>query len=124
MKLIAASIIAALALAGCGASASPSPEDQVRDAARKGTEAIVSNHPERACQYMVDRDACVGAAVMVKGMDVAAMVGIPENWESMLNRATVKISGDRAVLEGFDINHDGKPGVYVKKDGKWLSDNR
>ena len=117
----AAALLAAAVIAGCGGS--PSAEEQVRDTARKGVQALTSDHPERACQYMVDRDACVGAAVLTRGMDVAALTGIPEDWEEMLERATVVVKGDTATITGFDVNGDGKPGRYVRKDGRWLADN-
>lgn len=122
MRLAALTALAVLAIAGCGGE--PSPEDQVRETAHAATEALLSDHPERSCQYQVDRKQCVGAAVLLKGMDVGAMIGIPDDWEQMLEKATVTVDGDRATLAGFDINGDGKPGVYIKKGEKWFSDNR
>lgn len=119
MKLLAALAVTA-ALAGCGSAAS-SPESDVRDAAREGTRALLSDHPERACQYMTDRDKCVGTMVLVKDMDIGAITGTPEDWEDRLERASVKVDGDTATVSNF--SGDGTPGRYVRRNGKWLADN-
>lgn len=108
------------AAAGCGGE--PSPEDQVRAAARAGTEALISDHPERSCNYVMDRQKCVGTVVLARGMDMAAVTGLPDDWEKRIERADVKVSGTAATIS--DFNGDGKPGRYVLKDGKWLADNR
>lgn len=117
-------IAVAAVLTGCGASSSP--EDQVKDVVRNGIQAIADGEPERACRYMLDRDACITSAITAKALDVdvASVLGIPDDWASQLAAATVTIKGDSATLAGFDTNGDGKPGRYVRKDGKWLVDNR
>lgn len=115
----AAAIFLVILFAGCG---STSPEDEVRDVAMKATAALTSDHPERSCRYVTDHNRCVGAMVLVKGMDVAAITGLPDDWEDRIEAAPVRINGDTATIG--DFNGDGKPGRYIKRDGQWLADNQ
>jgi len=110
-----------LVLVACGGR---SPEDRVRDTARAAAEAMTSSHPERACKYMVDRDGCVGSVALANSLhlEVAAAVGIPDDWRSRLRDARIKVSGDEATIA--DWTGDGKPGRYVRRHGEWLVDNR
>jgi hypothetical protein len=75
---------------------------------------------------MVDRDGCVGSVATLKALklDPASAVGIPDDWRAKLERATIKVNGTTATLAGFDLNRDGKPGRYVLRGDRWLSDNR
>lgn len=89
-------------------------------------EALLSDHPERACSFMVDHDACIGSVVTLKAMklDAAATLNIPDDWRDQLERAKITVDGSTATLRGFDVNGDGKPGKYVLRGGRWLVDNR
>jgi hypothetical protein len=112
--------VAALAFAGCGGT---SPEDQVRDTARHAAEALQSEHPEGACQYMVDREGCLGSVASLKALKIdPASAIIPADWRERLAHATIKVNGATATLAG--LSRDGKPARYVRRGDRWLSDNR
>lgn len=116
MRLHATALATTLAIlaAGCGGA---SPEDQVRDTARHIGEAVSGPHPERACRYMTDRDACVGAVAVANSMnlEVSAAIGLPDDWRDRIDKAQVKVSGDTAKF--------GKA-TYVRHGDLWLLDNR
>jgi hypothetical protein len=109
-----AAVAATMLIAACGGS---TPADQVRDTARHVGEAVTSPHPERACQYMVDRDRCIGSIAVANSMhlEVAAAVGMPADWRSRLAKAKITVSGDTARLA---------KARYVRRGDVWLVDNR
>jgi hypothetical protein len=120
MKRLAA-VTVLIVLAGCGGS---SDADQVRALTYRMVEATLSSHPERACQYMVDRSGCVGGVVAAHaiGLDVGAAAGYPDDWRKRLARAKITVNGDRATVSS--IVDGGHPVRYVRRDGHWLADNR
>jgi hypothetical protein len=73
---------------------------------------------------MVDRDGCVGSVASLKALKIdPASAVIPDDWRERLEHATIKVNGTTATLAGFE-NRDGKPGRYVLRGDRWLSDNR
>lgn len=100
-------------VAGCGGTP---PEDQVRATAQRTAEALTGPHPERACQYMADHDACIGSIALANSMriEVSAAVGIPPDWRARLARTKVVVNGGTARF--------GRA-TYVRRGDRWLLDN-
>lgn len=121
MKYAASALAALLLAAGCGGS---SDQDKVRDTARQSIEAQLSDHPERACQYVVDHDACVSGVATARALklDVAAIVGYPKDWRARLDHAKITVKGDTATMSA--INGGGTPTRFIRRDGQWFADNR
>jgi hypothetical protein len=120
MKRLAATAALVLA-AGCGGQ---SDADQVRDVTRRMIQATLSDHPERACVYMVDRSGCVSGVIAARtlGIDVGAATNYPDDWSDRVGRAHVVISDDRATMSTIvDGGHEAR---YLRRNGHWLADNR
>lgn len=87
-----------------------------------GLEALTSDHPERACQYMVNRQKCIDGVLTAKALnlDVKAITDLPDDWRARLKKAQVVIRGDRATLSP---GPRGKTVPFVRRDGHWLVEN-
>lgn len=107
---------------GCGGSTSD--QDKIRDIARQSIEATLGDHPESACQYTVDHDACIGAIATAHALNiqVSAIANYPKDWRARVDRAKITVNGSTATMS--PVKPGGKPTRLVLRDGQWLVDNR
>jgi hypothetical protein len=123
MRKLIVTTLAALALAGCGATQSPSASAQLRQLSASFTAAYAAHDASKACslftahgrELVVQQVKLVGyrAATCEDAMriDFVTVITIPP-------LVSVRIHGNQAAL-----NYDGLMGNAVKQNGTWKFDS-
>jgi hypothetical protein len=123
---------AALGVVGCGGDSGGDDESQVKDVVTSYANAIADRDGDKACGYMTEAaQKQVEAAGKALGADGCGEV-IEKVTEDASDKekdqlkdievTSVKIDGDRAVVQVKAAGETGDPSNLVKEDGDWKID--
>lgn len=108
-------------LTACGSTAIKSDDAaQIRQTNKNIYTALLSKTPENACRYYTNmgNDECLSGIIIVKNLNIKPSSTIPVNWETLADKAVIKVKGKTATL---DMNpSDPKNIRFVKVNGQWL----
>lgn len=113
-------VLIAAAITACGTS--NQPENKVMATETAALEALTSDHPERACKYLTSPQACLDSVATARamGLDVTAVLGVPDDWRSRLEKSRVTVNGATATLSAGPA---GKTVHFVRRGNRWLVQN-
>lgn len=123
IALAAASGIAVLGVTACGGSHA-SDSAQIKQVTTQFIEALGSNNPADACQFVTDatKDNCAKAAVILKALGGGSLVKaeLPHDWKDRVENAKIIVTGDRATLARNLLGKSSGSGSNFQKiGGQW-----